>query len=352
MYTENSQKHMDLRHLKPTHYAVLANSIRHYRRREKNFLDRQRQLLLTYYYFIIIIIVMCYLSGLVIPTHRWLAALKTTYLLTATWAMLGYTIKRVKLKTALRMLLIGAQVVIATDMAFCAYSPDDRHLFILNGLTILMLLNLMLSLLSYQRILSALLAGSAVCIFTVCTVITGSPWLAHELVGVFTTFTLLGFLGYGMIKKTENIQQENVTIKKEEAAMLNVLRIKKKQFNAFIELAQREMTGKDTDQLFEILDDAAQRNVIANVNRYLLEKELKEKKLNVVFQELSTSEIEVCRLILQKKKLTEICKILNKNESNVTTHRAHIRKKLGLEKTDDLYETLRQRMDMAVPAQP
>lgn len=109
---------MDLRHLKPTHYAVLANSIRHYRRREKNFLDRQRQLLLTYYYFIIIIIVMCYLSGLVIPTHRWLAALKTTYLLTATWAMLGYTIKRVKLKTALRMLLIGAQVVIATDMAF------------------------------------------------------------------------------------------------------------------------------------------------------------------------------------------------------------------------------------------
>lgn len=112
------------------------------------------------------------------------------------------------------------------------------------------------------------------------------------------------------------------------------------------------MTGKDTDQLFEILDDAAQRNVIANVNRYLLEKELKEKKLNVVFQELSPSEIEVCRLILQKKKLTEICKILNKNESNVTTHRAHIRKKLGLEKTDDLYETLRQRMDMAVPAQP
>jgi DNA-binding CsgD family transcriptional regulator len=171
-------------------------------------------------------------------------------------------------------------------------------------------------------------------------------------VGVFTTFTLLGFLGYGMIKKTENIQHEYVTIKKEEAAMLNVLRIKKKQFNAFIELTQREMTGKDTEQLFEILDDAAQRNVIANVNRYLLEKELKEKKLNVVFQELSPSEIEVCRLILQKKKLTEICKILNKNESNVTTHRAHIRKKLGLEKTDDLYETLRQRMDMAVPAQP
>ena len=37
--------------------------------------------------------------------------------------------------------------------------------------------------------------------------------------------------------------------------------------------------------------------------------------------------------------------ILNKTESNVNTQRANIRRKLGLQPTDSLYEALKARMD-------
>ena len=48
---------------------------------------------------------------------------------------------------------------------------------------------------------------------------------------------------------------------------------------------------------------------------------------------------------MQERKLGEICSILQKNESNITTTRSNIRKKLGLAPGDDLKETLWKMLD-------
>ena len=47
---------------------------------------------------------------------------------------------------------------------------------------------------------------------------------------------------------------------------------------------------------------------------------------------------------LQDKKLSEICTILNKNESNINSQRAHIRKKLNLQTNQNLKTVLTERL--------
>lgn len=53
---------------------------------------------------------------------------------------------------------------------------------------------------------------------------------------------------------------------------------------------------------------------------------------------------KICQLILRDKKLGEICSILNKSESNINTQRGNIRKKLGLQPTDNLQKALEKRV--------
>ena len=68
------------------------------------------------------------------------------------------------------------------------------------------------------------------------------------------------------------------------------------------------------------------------------------QNLERVFPELSSSEREICYLILQNKKLSEIGILLNKTESNITTQRGNIRKKLGMNPSDNLQKVLEKRI--------
>lgn len=62
--------------------------------------------------------------------------------------------------------------------------------------------------------------------------------------------------------------------------------------------------------------------------------------------ELSPSERKICLLILQGKKLGEICRTLDKTENNVNAHRSHIRSKLELKTSENLKEALEKRIEL------
>ena len=96
--------------------------------------------------------------------------------------------------------------------------------------------------------------------------------------------------------------------------------------------------------MLDLLGEASQKNVIDNVMQYLQTRELSKQNIERVFPELSASEQEICYLILQNRKLSEICALLNKSESNITTQRANIRKKLGMGSADNLKKVLEKRI--------
>ena len=126
--------------------------------------------------------------------------------------------------------------------------------------------------------------------------------------------------------------------------LLQVLKINKKQIKAYVALAKERHDVKLTAHLLDLLGEASQKNVIDNVMQYLQTRELSKQNIERVFPELSASEQEICYLILQNRKLSEICTLLNKSESNITTQRANIRKKLGMGSADNLKKVLEKRI--------
>lgn len=81
-----------------------------------------------------------------------------------------------------------------------------------------------------------------------------------------------------------------------------------------------------------------------NVMEHFRQQELDTFAYDKLCPDLTRSEIEICKLVLQGKSLKEICMILNKTESNITSQRAHIRKKLNMSRKEELKSTLEMRI--------
>ena len=56
-----------------------------------------------------------------------------------------------------------------------------------------------------------------------------------------------------------------------------------------------------------MMDDQSKERLFTAVNEYITQKNTQLSAINKAFPELSASEAEICRLILQGKKLSEIC---------------------------------------------
>ena len=130
---------------------------------------------------------------------------------------------------------------------------------------------------------------------------------------------------------------KNTGLKHDEEEILGFLNIKKEQVMAYIRLSKMEHEAAETKNLLELLSDEVRNNVISNVKEAMLAME--------IFPELSPSEIEIYRLVIMGKSLNEVCSILRKSESNITCQRSNIRKKLGLQSSDNLKKVLQERFN-------
>ena len=158
-------------------------------------------------------------------------------------------------------------------------------------------------------------------------------------------FITICFLGERLIRNSKALEQENTVLKQDEAELLDLLRLNKRQVKAYIEFSKKEApTTEDAERLLELVGERSQRNIINTVADYQTKKQTQMDRIAEALPELSPSEREICRLILQGKKLGEICGLLGKTENNVTAHRGHIRKKLGLSPQENLKEALEKRM--------
>ena len=105
----------------------------------------------------------------------------------------------------------------------------------------------------------------------------------------------------------------------------------------------KEKDNDNAGNLMERLDPELRQNIINNASEHLKREELNNLMWNELCADLTNSEIQICKLVLQDKSLKEICILLDKTESNITSQRSHIRKKLNMDRKDDLKRTLELR---------
>ena len=212
--------------------------------------------------------------------------------------------------------------------------------------------NMFFSLAAYQARLTRWLVGIALGVYLVCVIVTGNESLRNYFFMMLLILLFISVLSLGIARNGEYLVNANKILQREEEELLQVLRINKKQIKAYVALAKERHDVKQTEHLklgkqhgtYRAVNACAILGTVDFELQYIQTRELSKQNLERVFPELSSSEREICYLILQNKKLSEIGILLNKKESNITTQRGNIRKKLGMNPSDNLQKVLEKRI--------
>ena len=314
-------------------------------KRESNYLDRQRQWLLVCFAVMLSLGILSNILGVSGAFDPFFTASNIVFLVVVVSSFAAYLLGKIGVVKGITFLAVATQVFIGMDILYSAFVPTlkDNTMVILINMLILAG-NMFFSLAAYQARLTRWLVGIALGVYLVCVIVTGNESLRNYFFMMLLILLFISVLSLGIARNGEYLVNANKILQREEEELLQVLRINKKQIKAYVALAKERHDVKLTEHLLDLLGEASQKNVIDNVLQYIQARELSKQNLERVFPELSSSEREICYLILQNKKLSEIGILLNKTESNITTQRGNIRKKLGMNPSDNLQKVLERRI--------
>ena len=314
-------------------------------KRESNYLDRQRQWLLVCFAVMLSLGILSNILGVSGAFDPFFTASNIVFLVVVVSSFAAYLLGKIGVVKGITFLAVATQVFIGMDILYSAFVPTlkDNTMVILINMLILAG-NMFFSLAAYQARLTRWLVGIALGVYLVCVIVTGNESLRNYFFMMLLILLFISVLSLGIARNGEYLVNANKILQREEEELLQVLRINKKQIKAYVALAKERHDVKLTEHLLDLLGEASQKNVIDNVLQYIQTRELSKQNLERVFPELSSSEREICYLILQNKKLSEIGILLNKTESNITTQRGNIRKKLEMNPSDNLQKVLEKRI--------
>lgn len=313
--------------------------------KEKSLLNQRRQRLAVWY---VPILVLGALSDLLELSGSFDIFYKFTnsilLLLTLLWSTC-YIVKKMSILRTVSLLSSTTQVLISIDTVYCAFTPTVPHTQMVILVNILILTaNTMFSVATYQGITILTNVVISIVTFFVCMLFTNGHDFQQYAVMVLLVFAYIGILGLHIARISEQLQDENETIKQEEEELMHVLRLNKEQLKLYIELAKKKQSEDETLLILNKFSEKTQKYVVDNVMKYVKAQATTSKQIEESFPELSSSERDIVQLILRGYKLGSICTMLNKSESNINTQRANIRRKLRLQSADNLNDALQKRM--------
>lgn len=247
-------------------------------------------------------------------------------------ALLMYVVlkRKVVFKTGISLLYILVFVKLAIDSMLCLHFQGDRdNLSVMSNIFIMFIL----AITAQSQQLNRTTLGFAVALLPVVA-------LSHTQISVLL-FSIKGVLvGFMMILYVWIYNWEPVIVK--ELRQPNQLREEEKK--ALHMLADLKDEEKDMAvNLLSRLRPEQQQNILDRAAEQLKTSELSKKAWDLVCADLTNSERVICQMVLEGKMLKEICIELNKSESNITSQRSHIRKKLNMDRKDDLRRELEKR---------
>lgn len=327
-------------------YQRLSLPIRRLLSKERTLIGRQRLALLLFCYvpvtFLGIIAIFIGVTG---PTEKFFNYTHAGFAVAAVTALYLFFSRKTDVASCLTAITLIGQTTLTIEMIHLACEPTHYNLMVIVANTVLLALNTMISMAALLERNTMILGVATILTYIACTIVSGNEILKNFLVLFIISFSLVGAVGLLVAKSTRNLEKENTQLIKDEYEMLHMLRLKKDEVRAFVAIASKKQSHDITKALLERMDKKSRHNLITNVEEYLLTRATDLDIIEKAFPELTPSEREICRLVLQGKKLGEICLVLGKNESNINSQRANARRKLGLKPSDNLQKKLQERLD-------
>lgn len=249
-------------------------------------------------------------------------------------ALLIYVVlkRKVVFKTGISLLYILVFVKLAIDSMLCLHYQGDRdNLSVMSNIFIMFIL----AITAQSQQLNRTSLGFAVALLPVVAVA-----LSHTQISVLLFSIKAVLVGFLMILYVWLYNWEPVIIKE----LRQPKQMREEERKALHMLADLKDEEKDMAvNLLSRLRPEQQQNILERAAEQLKTSELSKKAWDLVCADLTNSERVICQMVLEGKMLKEICIELNKSESNITSQRSHIRKKLNMDRKDDLRRELEKR---------
>lgn len=249
-------------------------------------------------------------------------------------ALLIYVVlkRKVVFKTGISLLYILVFVKLAIDSMLCLHYQGDRdNLSVMSNIFIMFIL----AITAQSQQLNRTSFGFAIALLPVVAVA-----LSHTQISVLLFSIKAVLVGFLMILYVWLYNWEPVIIKE----LRQPKQMREEERKALHMLADLKDEEKDIAvNLLSRLSPEQQQNILDRAAEQLKTSELSKKAWDLVCADLTNSERVICQMVLEGKMLKEICIELNKSESNITSQRSHIRKKLNMDRKDDLRRELEKR---------
>ena len=248
-------------------------------------------------------------------------------------ALLIYVVlkRKVVFKTGISLLYILVFVKLAIDSMLCLHYQDGRdNLSVMSNIFIMFIL----AITAQSQQLNRTTLGFAISLLPVVAVAISHTQISSLFFSIKAV--LVGFL---MILYVWLYNSESVMFK----GLRQPKQMREEEKKALHMLADLKDEEKDmaVNQLSRL--NPEQQNILDRAAEQLKTSELTKKAWDLVCADLTNSERVICQMVLEGKMLKEICIELNKSESNITSQRSHIRKKLNMDRKDDLRRELEKR---------
>lgn len=314
-------------------------------RRERTVIGRERLALLLFCYIPVMLIgVAANFAGATEPSAPFFNYTHTAFLAVAAIVFCLYCKQKIDIGACLAAFTLTGQAIVSVEMLYCAFNATPYYIMLIMANTVLLAMNAMVSVAAYMKKNTIVLGTATLLTYVACALITAEA-LLESFIPVFAiAFFFVSAIGFWVAKASQKLEDENQKMKRDEMEVLHMLRLKRNEVKAYIELASEKNTVSGTRVLLDRLDRRSRHNILTNIEEYFKARDADMDSVARAFPEFTASEREICRLILRGKRLGEISVILEKKESNITSQRASMRRKLGLKPSDNLLEALQQRM--------
>lgn len=249
-------------------------------------------------------------------------------------AVLTYVVlkRKVVFKTGISLLYILVFVKLAIDSMLCLHYQGDRdNLSVMSNIFIMFIL----AITAQSQQLHRTTLGFTVALLPVVAVA-----ISHMQISVLLFSIKAVLVGFLMILYVWLYNWEPVIVKE----LRQPKQMREEEKKALHMLADLKDEEKDMAvNLLSRLRPEQQQNILDRAAEQLKTSELSKKAWDLVCADLTNSERVICQMVLEGKMLKEICIELNKSESNITSQRSHIRKKLNMDRKDDLRRELEKR---------
>ena len=329
----------------PAFLARMLERLKTYTLKDQELVARVQRIIYVFYSALVILQLLANFIGIYGPDNPRITLLEAVCLAGVLITIYLQKTDKLSVGTALSSVLLHGHVLDIVVMFLCAYGYTTQDRVLCMGIMLLIGISIVTSILAFLKVCTIILCTTGVAAIITCMALVGDKDLTSFGIYVLLTDVALMPMLVMVTQGTLSLYHDNKTFTAEEQELFNVLKLEKSQVKAFVKLAKQQTDVNGAVNLMNILGDKAQQNVINNVKAIMTANATERQKMEVLFPELTPTQISISRYILSDKSVSKICLLMNKTESNITTQRSSIRKKLGLAATDDLKAELMKRIN-------